>query len=50
MSERRYRCGVCGKQDTAANMIYSRHTGARYCKDMGACRKRIAGRRRQKVL
>lgn len=27
-----YQCGVCGKRRPAEQMIYSSHTGARYCK------------------
>lgn len=35
-----YACGVCGQEDTAANMILSSHTGARFCAEFNACRAR----------
>lgn len=38
---RRYACAVCGRRDLADRMIYSRHTGNRFCSDFGACRKRL---------
>lgn len=37
---RRYACGTCGKRGKADEMIYSRHTGSRYCADLTACMKR----------
>jgi hypothetical protein len=43
----RYACGRCGRRATADRMVYSRHSGNRYCIDMGACAKRAAARKRR---
>lgn len=41
-STRRYVCISCGRCRPAAEMIYSRYTGARYCRDVKACERRAA--------
>ncbi len=43
-----HRCALCGRRQSAEKMIYSRHTGARYCTgaDIDACTRRA--RRLQK--
>ena len=38
----KYECGVCGKRRPAAQMIYSRFTGDRYCASGKLCKRRRA--------
>lgn len=37
-----YGCGCCGREASAAEMVHSHFTGARYCGDFNACRARAA--------
>lgn len=41
-----YPCGVCGRRGKAEDMIYSPHTGTRYCPTLDDCRKRAARNKR----
>lgn len=41
-STRKYPCALCGREDVATNMTYSRFTGNRFCFDRGGCAKRKA--------
>lgn len=40
----KHSCARCGKRLRAEQMIYSRHTRARYCRDFGACDRRVLRR------
>lgn len=33
-------CARCGRRQTADRMVYSSHTGSRYCADIDACGRR----------
>jgi len=44
----RHSCARCGKRGTAEQLIYSRHTGSRYCQDLGACAARAQRLLRQR--
>jgi hypothetical protein len=44
----RYTCERCGKKGTAEQMLFSRHTGNRYCIEFNACEKRAALRNRKR--
>lgn len=43
----RYACGRCGKRGTAETMVYSRHTGNRYCFKLDECARRTANKKRR---
>lgn len=47
MAAPKYPCGRCGKPGAAEQMIYSRHSGNRYCIDMAACAKRAASKKKR---
>lgn len=49
-SEPRHPCAICGKRSRAADMVYSRFTGNRYCIAEAACRKRAARRAKSVAL
>lgn len=36
----KHECAKCGRRDYAENMVYSRHTGKRYCRDLDCHRRR----------
>jgi hypothetical protein len=38
----RHACARCGRLGRADRMVYSPHTGARYCQDWRACDRRAA--------
>lgn len=40
----KHTCARCGKRQRAEQMIYSRHTRNRYCRDFGACDRRTLRR------
>jgi hypothetical protein len=40
MAVPKYPCGRCGKRAKAEQMVYSRFSGARYCRDLNACAQR----------
>jgi hypothetical protein len=45
-TSRAYVCGICGKQRTAEQMIYSSHTGIHYCRPergRGLCKRPRGG-------
>lgn len=43
----KYACGLCGRLDIAERMVFSTHTGARYCgTDFNGCRARAARKRK----
>jgi len=44
---RRYPCARCGRRAAAGEMIFSRHTRNRYCRDVDACERRAIRRARQ---
>lgn len=47
MATPRYACNRCGKRGLAEKMVYSRHTGNRYCTDLDGCARRAANRRKR---
>jgi ssDNA-binding Zn-finger/Zn-ribbon topoisomerase 1 len=42
----KHECARCGKHDIAERMVYSTHTRNRYCRDFGACDRRLARKAR----
>lgn len=46
VTHKRRRCDRCGAVGKVIEMVRSRHTGARYCRDVSRCDARVARRKK----